>query len=91
MSPYILDEDRPQIKALVEELVKILKSKGEYNYAMTLLAHMYLLGKDRVCYVTASDAHGLVCDVAKEFYRVVVAKYEDEKRALNGPVSELDA
>ena len=52
--------------------------------------------------ITINDAHhhngtlnnlffiALLNDVQREFYRVVVAPYEDKKRKENGSVSELD-
>ena len=88
--PYIKEEDRPPIDAAVDNLVKVLKAKGEYNYAMTRLVHEFVKSKPRVCYDSLSEAHGLAQDVAAEFYRVVVAPYEDEKIKQNGAVSDLD-
>lgn len=88
--PYIKQEDRLRIDAPVDFLIQMLETKGEYNYAMTRLVHAFVKSKPRVCYDSLSEAHGLAQDVAAEFYRVVVAPYEDEKIRQNCPVSDLD-
>ena len=87
--PYIKKEDRPIIKNIVEELSNVLKTEGEYNYAITLLLHNYIKQKGKN-YTNMNNATGIIECVKKEFYRVVVAPYEDEKRILNGSVSEID-
>ncbi len=83
--PYIKQEDRPEIRAAAEELASLCRSPGELNYGITVVLHDMLreLGKDYdMC---ASLVATLEC-VKSEFYRRVMAPYEDMKAAENGDI-----
>ena len=87
--PYIKVEKREEISPLVMELMKVLESKGDYNFAISLLIHTYIQ-RNGVRYAHLNDAVGILECAKQEFIRTVVSPYEDEKIRENGPVSELD-
>lgn len=81
--PYIDPEKRKQIDDGLTPT-----SPGELNYAITRLIHRYLDGP--VCYNDLNEAIGVLECAKLELYRMVAAPYEDRKRRINGPVSDLD-
>lgn len=62
---------------------------GEMNYLITGLLHAFLK-KQGLNYDNANKLMGVLDCAGKEFYRTVIAPYEDIKRDTNGSVSELD-
>lgn len=64
-------------------------SPGELNFAISALLHEYILDHGKR-YATLSEAAAQAQHAAAEFYRAVIAPYEDQKRNENGPVSGLD-
>jgi hypothetical protein len=62
---------------------------GVLNYAITLLIHTLLTNKG-LSYKRLSMLGGVLSDIRDEYYRTVVAPYEDKKRRENGGVSLLD-
>jgi hypothetical protein len=62
---------------------------GTLNFAISRLIHRLVMNKG-VCYSRLSLIRGVLQDVNDEFYRTVVAAYEDKKRKENGGVSDLD-
>jgi hypothetical protein len=90
--PYIRKEDRTVRTAISP------RTTGELNYAITKLCHEYVAGHRNIFGETLSMDYDLcnsvvgVLECAKqEFYRIVVARYEDEKRKETGPISKVDA
>ena len=87
--PYIEQSEREKLIPAILQLSTDLNingnKKGNLNYAITKLVHLHLekVGKK---YDTLSDVHGVLQDAAAEFYRLVVAPYEDLKRVSNGEV-----
>ena len=57
------------------------------NYAFTLLAIEYIERHGR-CYASINDVMGALEGAKLEFYRRVVAPYEDLKIIMNGDVYE---
>lgn len=93
--PYINSEKRKNYDSFVLDLAASLKQgkhdNGDLNYCISKLVHEWLiLHPDGLRYDAASDAHKAMVCAAAEFYRVVVAPYEDLKSKQNGPVSVLD-
>ena len=85
--PYIKQEDRqaldPHIDALVNQLVVMSAGDGEVNYAITgIIRQLYL----PISYHTLNRAIGLLECIKQEFYRRVVAVYEQEKCEEHGEV-----
>jgi len=93
--PYIKPEQRelldPVIDAVAEEIIAIDRSSAEsqwtgmMNYAVSRLAVKLLPARN---YNSMSRMHGVLADVPMEWYRRMMAPYEDEKIAQNGDVYE---
>ncbi len=86
--PYIKQDQRPAIDAVVAPLIEKLKSlpveeqDGSLNYAVTkILKAVY-----PVKYFHLNRALGVLTAIKDEFYRVVVGPYEDTKIKENGAV-----
>jgi hypothetical protein len=86
--PYINKEQRPEIDELVKPLIEKLKEMpleqqdGTLNYAVTkILKEVYPMK-----YFHLNRALGVLTAIKDEFYRVVVAPYEDIKIEENGRV-----
>jgi len=83
--PYVKQNDRKRIDPFVEELFEKLTTKGDMNYAMTRLLHLYIQREGKR-YKNLNDAIGVVECVKQEFYRKIVVPYEEEKIAENGDI-----
>lgn len=87
--PYVKQQQRarldPYIWQLIVELVRMGFASGDVSYALTqvLLSYVKYHGK---CYKTLKDVGGILSYTDKEFYRKVVAPYEDKKAKENGEV-----
>lgn len=79
--PYIT----PERRAALDNNQDIARTAGELNYQLTMLCNGYLQTHGK-CYQTLNDVMGVLSGAAKEFYRRVVAPYEEEKKDLNGDV-----
>ena len=86
--PYIKTEKRKKYDQLLRELVGILKAlpaeevDGEFNYVLTkMLKEIYPLR-----YFHLNKAIGFLESVKLEYYRRVVAPYEDQKIKDSGDV-----
>lgn len=86
--PYIKKEDRPQVDKLIKPIVEYLKKRpvevqdGDLNYLMTKILKKIYPKK----YFDYNRAIGVIESIKQEFYRRVVASYEDEKIKENGDV-----
>jgi len=86
--PYIRQEKRPLYKEEIESLVRKLEEQplteqdGDLNYVVTSI--MKMLYKPR--YFNYNRALGVLEAIKEEYYRRVVAPYEDEKIRENGDV-----
>lgn len=86
--PYIEKEARKKWKATIEDIVKKLeklpadKIDGELNYLITSILKRTYSPK----YFNYNRAMGLMECVKLEFYRRVVAPYENKKIKENGDV-----
>lgn len=86
--PYIKTEQRPPLDECVEALVAAIEKlppegrDGAFNYAATrALKRLYPLS-----YYNLNRAMGVLSCIQTEFYRRVVAPYEDQKIVENGDV-----
>jgi hypothetical protein len=86
--PYIKPKNREKYGEVLEELITILKSvpleqlDGELNFVITkILKEVYQLR-----YFHLNRAMGVLESVKQEFYRRVVAPYENEKIKESGDV-----
>lgn len=83
--PYIDQKRRPKLEGLAKQAAYEAKTEGELNYFIfTLLIH-YLrdAGKN---YAVLNGLIGVLTCCRDEFYRRVVAPYEDQKCSENGDV-----
>lgn len=87
--PYIKQEDRKRYKAILCEVVGLLKSipeenrDGHINYFITvMLKRLYEPPK----YRRYNKAIGVLECIKQEFYRIMVAPYEDVKIKQNRDV-----
>lgn len=78
--PYITKKARSCLA-----LGETAKCAGELNYLLTLMVHRYFK-ENGTNYQAINDVVGALEGCKAEFQRRVVAKYEDEKRAINGDV-----
>jgi len=88
--PYIKQERRPEIDKLLEPLIKHLESipieaqDGTVDYVITKIIKRIYQPKN---FFTLNRALGVLIAVIQEFYRRVVAPYENKKMIENGDVS----
>lgn len=90
--PYIEQRDRYKIDEALEDItVDVFSySVGDMNYVITSLIHKWVKTHGGLRYAILSQARAVLKDAHDEFYRTVVAPYEDIKRKENGSVSGLD-
>jgi len=86
--PYIKQEERKKFDWVIENLVALLNEKpedvaGNLNYVFTVV--LKRLSKD-LRYKKANELMGVLECVKQEYYRRVVASYEDQKIKDNGDV-----
>jgi len=90
--PYIKQGQRYRIQEALEDIMVDVYdySVGDMNYAITNLIHKWVETHGGLRYTIVSQARAILHDAENEFYRTVVAPYENIKRKENGPISELD-
>lgn len=95
--PYVKPELRKLVDKEIDTIIDVIDEYGEtttgmLNYIITRLVHRFILNSGmKVGYDFLNSMYGVMCAATAEFYRRVVAPYEDKKRMENGPVSDLDA
>lgn len=91
--PYVKPKQRESLNPKIDELFGQGLTKGEVNYCITRLVHLWVLDvgrTNRLSYAVLSEGHSVLQDAAAEYYRAVMAFPESLKADENGPVSELD-
>jgi len=81
LMPYISHEERIDIDAGSEPV-----TPGQLTYAITRLAMKFVRAQGKLRFVTVCIVIGAFMCAAFEFYRRVVAPYENTKMAQNGDV-----
>lgn len=81
--PYIDEEARHRV------MVDGPNTSGELNYTLTNVINNYVFRKG-LSYQTLNDVMGALDGAAREFYRRMVAPYEDQKKEQNGDVYWVD-
>jgi len=85
--PYIKQKDRSKYDAIAAHAWMVLPDEdweGDLNYLITqIISHLW---RGSPKYKTACRIRGTLTDVRDEFYRRVVAPYEDKKKEENGDV-----
>jgi hypothetical protein len=94
--PYIPQEDRYRYDKLIDDIVDELEEiddtqlvKGHHNYIMYTLA-LKLADRLGIRYATLQDIIGTFDCCKMEFYRKVVAPYEELAIEKNGDVTAGD-
>jgi len=84
--PYIEKTRRYELdKQGADRLGDFCATSGELNYVITRLCLSYLC-RHHKRYATMNEILGVLSAVGFEFYRRVVADYEQEKIEVNGDV-----
>lgn len=85
--PYIPEKERRPIDTVLADLIKYVRTPGQFNYVISrLLEHFVWTDSAGVGYAAMSRWRAAVTDAAEEFYRRVMAPYEDRKAKENGDV-----
>lgn len=84
--PYITQSQRSEIKPKLTEFWQNcpIREPGELNYVITQLIELYRGGKYR--YNLFNEIIGILECVKQEYYRRMIAEYEDTKCKNNGDV-----
>lgn len=82
--PYIMQHRREFYQQWISN-IPCPKTSGELNYIITKLCNNYLKCHGKK-YVIMNDVIGALDGASKEFYRRVIAPYEDKKIEVNGDV-----
>ena len=86
--PYIDKGQREEIDKLVFPLASLTPTTGKMNYAITKLVHEVIM-RNHMSYDLLNSMVGVLECAKQGLLRQVVAPYEDQKKADNGPVPEL--
>jgi len=78
--PYITKEAREELYDRDPE------NAGELQYLIAMMMSDYISDKDQYNYQTLNDVMGALAGAQQEFYRKIVAPYEEKKELLNGSV-----
>lgn len=79
--PYITEAKKTKIDFALAQLGRM--EHGDLTYAITALMNRYV-GHHGRRYTVLSQARASCADASTEFYRRVMAPYEETKRAQNG-------
>lgn len=83
--PYIKNYEREVFDVHIEKMAPKISTAGELNYCITTLVHHYTKNMG-VCYDIMNDCIGVLEAAKQEYYRKVVAPYEDIKINENGAI-----
>jgi len=78
--PYITKDAREELYDRDPE------NAGELQYLIAMMMSDYISDKDQYDYQTLNDVMGALAGAQQEFYRKIVAPYEEKKELLNGSV-----
>jgi len=85
--PYIKVQDRLEFKEIEKEISYLnIETPGNLQYIISLLIAQYLREKGEVRYQHCNDIMGALTGANMEFYRQIVAPYEDICIERNGEV-----
>lgn len=89
--PYVTERQKAQLKPLTDALVVFMGQNremkaGDLNYIITTVVNQWLAQKSKVGYEEMNAAMGALVGAQAEFYRRMVAPYEDQKMEENGDV-----
>jgi hypothetical protein len=88
--PYIMKHVRGAFDKHLKAIGPHTTDPGDLNYCITVLVHEYLKAHGK-SYAVMNDCMGVLEAAKLEFYRRIVAPYEDEKIKENGDIQILRA
>lgn len=87
--PYIKKDGREKFAHALNVIEQLFEhngvTPGELNYLISRIAHSYVARKG-LNYTRLNDVVGVFTAAKDEFYRRVVAPYEDKKISENGDI-----
>jgi len=83
--PYIIQDKRSLFLNDIKNIVKNIETEGELNYVFSKICHE-LIDKTGISYKNLATCISALENAKLEFYRKVVAPYEDKKEIENGKV-----
>lgn len=87
--PYITKSRRVALrKHSLTQLPNVINGPGDLNFIISTLANGMVQNLPKKTYADLSAIRGAISDAAEEFYRRVMAPYEDQKIIENGDVYE---
>lgn len=88
--PYIKKEDRIKFQQILDiiHFDELVQNEGELNYLISSICVTYLNQKG-FKYAVMNQIIGVLDLVEKEFYRRLVAPYENKKIKENGDLNNL--
>jgi hypothetical protein len=90
--PYIKENRRENLYDGKYIKVEAIENAGDIQYAIAEMVDFYLrYGPGKFNYQKCNDIMGALAGAQMEFYRKVVAPYEDEKILENGGLYDLKA
>jgi hypothetical protein len=84
--PYIDKQIRPVFDNQIEDLSRLIKTPGELTYVLYRLCIGYPANHSGRKYQFFAEIAGALMNTYQEFYRRIIAPYEDEKIRENGDV-----
>lgn len=84
--PYIKESRRPQLDAVINQLVVSVAEPGDLNYVITRVLLRALGPTEGRRYRDYCTVLGTLSAVDKEMYRRAIAAYEDECIERNGDI-----
>ena len=88
--PYVKQDIRAILDPAIADLFAVMTSHpGELNYVITRMLHANV-SLNGLNYAQLNELMGVLECVKQEFYRTVVAPYENLKANSNGPITDLD-
>lgn len=92
MSPYIVKPSRKMLDDSIQEIIDLIqvsdKPHGEANYAISRIVAGSLEPKTGWNYAALAAAYACFLAAAAEFYRRMLADYEDYAIEKNGDIPE---
>jgi hypothetical protein len=86
--PYIMKNMRSAFDQHLKAIGPHTTAPGDLNYCITVLMHEYVKAHGR-SYAVMNDCMGVMEAAKMEFYRRIVAPYEDVKIIENGDIEIL--
>jgi hypothetical protein len=80
--PYITQKQREKFEQFFD-FTDMIENEGELNYVITIILKKYLNNK-KLNYNTLNSIMGVMNCASFEFYRKVIAPYEEKKEKENG-------